>query len=128
MRVTLEDGSVRAAEWFRAWGTPHLPTKLAARAFALWYPLAGAPRPVTKGQALGDKRMHLEVDEGLCTACGLCEERAPENVVMDDDEVVARVAKQPVGKAESANCTEAIEYCPTGGLTATTSDISENAA
>jgi ferredoxin len=64
--------------------------------------------------------MHLEIDEDLCTACRLCEERAPENLVMNEDEAVASVLKQPVGAAETASCAEAVDYCPTGGLKAST--------
>ncbi|MBW2232653.1 MAG: ferredoxin [Deltaproteobacteria bacterium] len=67
---------------------------------------------------LGEKGMYLEVDEDLCTACGLCEERAPNNIATDEDEEVAQVIKQPVGDAETSSCTEAVDYCPTGGLTA----------
>jgi ferredoxin len=72
--------------------------------------------------------MQLEVDEDLCTACGLCEERAPENLAIDDEEGIARVAKQPVGEVENDNCTEAVDYCPTGGLKSDLLDATEDAA
>jgi ferredoxin len=72
--------------------------------------------------------MYLEVDEGLCIACRLCEERAPENLAMDDDDHAARVIKQPVGETEMASCAEAVEYCPTAGLIATTPTAKKNAA
>ncbi len=68
-----------------------------------------------------EKSIQLEIDESHCTKCGLCEERAPENMEMAGDEPYARVIKQPVGDAETANCIEAVDYCPTGGLTATES-------
>lgn len=66
-----------------------------------------------------EKPLQLKIDETHCTKCGLCEERAPENLEMADDEPYARVIKQPVGDSETLNCIEAVEYCPTGGLTAT---------
>jgi ferredoxin len=76
------------------------------------------------------KGIHLEVDETLCTGCGLCEERAPENMEMVDDEPYARVIKQPSGESETAECTEAADYCPTGGLMAAEleANTEENAA
>ncbi len=64
------------------------------------------------------KPLQLEIDQSHCTKCGLCEERAPENMEMSDDGPYAQVIKQPVGDSETANCIEAAEYCPTGGLTA----------
>ena len=66
---------------------------------------------------MGEKSVRLQIDESDCTKCGLCEERAPENMEMAGDEPYARVIKQPVGNAEMENCIEAVEYCPTGGLT-----------
>jgi ferredoxin len=62
--------------------------------------------------------MHLEVEETLCTGCGLCEERAPENMEVPEDDLVAKVVKQPDGEEETEACSEAAEYCPSGGLTA----------
>ncbi len=58
----------------------------------------------------------LGVDEDLCIGCGLCHGRAPENIEFVPSEHHARVVKQPVGAAEERACTEAAEYCPTGGL------------
>lgn len=75
---------------------------------------------------MNDKILYLEVDEALCTGCGLCENRAPENLEMEDDEFRARVIRQPVGEPETANCAEAVDYCPTGGLKA--KDEEENSA
>ncbi len=77
---------------------------------------------------LTGKDMHIEVDEDLCTACGLCEERAPENLAMDQDDTFASVLKQPAGETETENCTEAVDYCPTGSLSATMVDADEDAA
>jgi len=67
---------------------------------------------------VNEKPLQLKIDESHCTKCGLCEERAPENMEMSDDGPYAQVIKQPVGDSETANCIEAVEYCPTGGLTA----------
>jgi ferredoxin len=72
--------------------------------------------------------MYLEVDEDLCTGCGLCEERAPENMAMDDSGFAAHVIKQPSSETETESCTEAVEYCPMGGLTATALEENEDAA
>jgi len=77
---------------------------------------------------LGYKDLRIEVDEYLCTGCRLCEGRAPENIALDYENDIARVIKQPVGDIESANCAEAVEYCPTGGLSATTPRAKEDAA
>ena len=72
--------------------------------------------------------MHVELEESLCTGCSLGAERAPENMAMDEDGVTARVIKQPEGDLEQENCTEAIDYCPTGGLTATLRDPDKRVA
>ena len=56
------------------------------------------------------------VDEDICIGCGLCHERAPENLDVPDGEYTARVVKQPVDPSEESACDEAAEYCPTGGL------------
>ncbi len=77
---------------------------------------------------MGDEKMHLEVDGELCTDCGLCEERAPENLVMKPDGGGARVIKQPTGESERASCTEAVDYCPSGGLTIASPKAEESAA
>ena len=77
---------------------------------------------------LGQDKLQIEVAAYLCTGCRLCEERAPEHIMLDYDNDIARVSKQPVGEAESANCVEAVEYCPTGGLSATAPRAKEDAA
>jgi hypothetical protein len=38
------------------------------------------------------------------------------------------VIKQPSSETETENCTEAVEYCPMGGLTATAPEENEDAA
>ncbi len=61
-------------------------------------------------------REKFEVDEDLCIGCGLCEERAPENMEVPATLMHARVAKQPTTDEEEEACIEAAEYCPTTGL------------
>ena len=56
------------------------------------------------------------VEEKLCIGCGLCRERAPENMDTPADTSVARVVRQPENPDEEAACHEAAEYCPTGGI------------
>ena len=75
------------------------------------------PRPVdpNEHEAVG---ILYSVDESLCIGCGLCHERAPENLDIDDGERVARVYSQRRGKEEEEACHEAAEFCPTGGLMA----------
>lgn len=46
-----------------------------------------------------------------CIDCGLCREMAP-SVFQADDEWMAYVAKQPVGREESEATEEALESCP----------------
>jgi ferredoxin len=75
-----------------------------------------------------EKGMQLVVDEGLCTACGLCEERAPENLAIDEARGIAHVVKQPVNEVENDSCIEAVDYCPTGGLKPDLADATKNAA
>lgn len=58
----------------------------------------------------------LTIDEDLCTACRLCEERAPENLEVEAGACSASVIKQPVGEQEIEACQEAADYCPTGSL------------
>jgi ferredoxin len=77
---------------------------------------------------LVEKGIHLEVDEDLCVACGLCEARVPENLAIDDEENSAHVIKQPVGEVENEGCIEAVDYCPTGGLKAELAGATKNAA
>ncbi|MBM4335501.1 MAG: ferredoxin [Deltaproteobacteria bacterium] len=59
-------------------------------------------------------RFHVE--ERLCIGCGLCRERAPDNLETPADTSVARVVRQPESPDEEAACHEAAEYCPTGGI------------
>ena len=56
------------------------------------------------------------VDEDDCIGCGLCHERAPQNIEVDGAEKIAHVVKQPADPSEDASCAEAAEYCPAGGL------------
>lgn len=62
-------------------------------------------------------RSRFAVDEVLCIGCGLCHERAPENLDVPPGTLAAVVTKQPVDAEEEAACLEAAEFCPTGGLT-----------
>ncbi len=61
-------------------------------------------------------RTQFLIEGGLCIGCGLCHERVPDNLEMDEAEMYARVTKQPTSDAEEAGCMAASEYCPTGGL------------
>ena len=61
-------------------------------------------------------RAKFEVDGDLCIGCGLCEERAPENMQVPATLMHARVARQPTTDEEEEACIEATEYCPTMGL------------
>lgn len=62
------------------------------------------------------------VDESLCIGCGLCHERAPENVEMLPGAATARVTQQPRNDEEEQDCEEAADYCPTGGIHETPAD------
>jgi ferredoxin len=57
------------------------------------------------------------VDRERCIGCGLCRERAPENIDVPRGDLIAVVFKQPESDDEEA-CREAAGYCPTGGLDA----------
>ena len=61
-------------------------------------------------------RARFVVDHGLCIGCGLCHERAPENIDVPLGAMAAVVTKQPADVEEEAACIEAAEFCPTGGL------------
>lgn len=61
---------------------------------------------------------HYAIEDESCIACGLCHERAPRNIEMDEREMVARVVRQPAEPEEEEACREAADYCPTGGLAA----------
>ncbi len=67
-------------------------------------------------------RARFEVEEDECIGCGLCEERAPENLQTPAGECTAQVVKQPLNDAEEEACKEAAEYCPLGGLRAVSPD------
>jgi len=60
----------------------------------------------------------FEVVEDDCIGCGLCSERAPDNLEMATGGSLAQVFKQPATEAEERACLEASDYCPTGGLKA----------
>lgn len=60
--------------------------------------------------------IRFEVAEEKCIGCGLCEERAPENIQILPGEVTARVVKQPMDDGEMQACQQAMDYCPMGGL------------
>jgi len=63
-----------------------------------------------------DRQVRIEVDQEDCTGCGLCEERAPGNLELAEEEAVARVAAQPANEDQVTACLEAAEYCPIGAL------------
>lgn len=58
----------------------------------------------------------FEIDDELCTACGLCRERAPGNMDTPPGSHTASVVRQPASSEEESACREAAEYCPTGGI------------
>ena len=58
----------------------------------------------------------FEVMKDDCSACALCKERAPENMEIVAEEVVARVVAQPSNHDEERACLEAADYCPMGAL------------
>ncbi len=64
----------------------------------------------------------FEVVEEDCIGCGLCSERAPENLEIPASASTAQVFKQPETSAEEQACLEACDYCPVGGLRAAAVD------
>jgi ferredoxin len=58
----------------------------------------------------------FEVVDEDCTGCGLCPERAPENLEIPAGTGIARVFKQPENAEEEQACLEAADFCPMGGL------------
>ncbi len=62
------------------------------------------------------ERIHVSVDEDQCSACGLCQDCAPENIEIPDGGPSAQVVRQPNGDDEIEACVEASDFCPTGGL------------
>lgn len=58
----------------------------------------------------------FKVIEEDCIGCGLCSERAPDNLEVPAGSTTAQVFKQPETSAEEEACLEARDYCPIGGL------------
>lgn len=58
----------------------------------------------------------FEVIEEDCIGCGLCSERAPDNLEVPAGTTTAQVFKQPETYAQEEACLEARDYCPIGGL------------
>jgi ferredoxin len=67
----------------------------------------------------------FEVIEDDCTGCGLCSERAPENLEIPPGTSMAQVFKQPESAEEEQACIEARDYCPMGGLHSLPSEPSD---
>jgi ferredoxin len=65
---------------------------------------------------------HFEVVEAVCGGCGLCVERASENIAMSNGSGFAQVVKQPENGEQEDACLEASDYCPSGGLLASDAD------
>lgn len=65
----------------------------------------------------------FEVVEDDCIGCGLCSNRAPENLEIPTGTSLAQVFKQPETSEEEEACLEASEYCPMGGLHAGAADL-----
>ena len=65
------------------------------------------------------RRVYVSIDEAFCTACGLCEERAPENIELPAGAEASRIIQQPKNEEQTKACVEAANFCPTGGLQAT---------
>lgn len=61
-------------------------------------------------------RHRFEVTEEDCIGCGLCSERAPDNLEIPAGTGTAQVFKQPETSEEEEACLEARDYCPMGGL------------
>ncbi len=51
-----------------------------------------------------------------CTACGVCQDEAPDNIKMTDDESHAIVFKQPDGDEEIEAMQSAIDGCPSEAI------------
>ncbi len=58
----------------------------------------------------------FEVVEDDCIGCGLCSERAPENLQMNSGTRIAHIIKQPETGEEEQACLDACDYCPMGGI------------
>jgi ferredoxin len=61
---------------------------------------------------------NFEVVEEDCIGCGLCSERAPENLEIPAGTSTAQVFKQPRTSEEEQACLDARDYCPMGGIQA----------
>ena len=57
-----------------------------------------------------------DVEAENCIGCGLCHERAPDNLEIPEGEPAAKIVRQPDSADEEEACEEAADYCPTGGL------------
>lgn len=68
--------------------------------------------------------LRFEVIVEECIRCGLCAERAPDNMEIPADSGAAEVFKQPENAEEEEACLEASDYCPMGGLHANDADSS----
>ncbi len=66
----------------------------------------------------------FKVVEDDCIGCGLCSERALENLEMCADTRTAQVIKQPETPEEEQACLDACDYCPMGGIHAGAADSS----
>ncbi len=71
--------------------------------------------------------VRFEVVEEDCIGCGLCSERAPENLEIPAGTSLAQVFKQPENSEEEEACLEACDYCPVGGLRAGAVDADSSA-
>ena len=79
-------------------------------------------RPLREPRATAKFFWTAVVEQERCIGCGLCSERAPENLEMADDTRTAKVIKQPETPEEEQACLDASEYCPMGGLHAGPAD------
>jgi len=70
----------------------------------------------TKGPNVKSTPRHFEVIDDDCIGCGLCSERAPENMEIPNGTAIAQVFKQPENSEEEEACLEALDYCPMGGI------------
>ncbi len=66
--------------------------------------------------------LRFDVIDEDCIRCGLCAERAPENLSMPTASPAAEVFKQPENAEEEEACLDASDYCPMGGLLSSNAD------
>jgi len=69
----------------------------------------------------------FEVVEEDCIGCGLCAERAPENLQVADDNRSARIIRQPENCDEEQACLDACDYCPMGALAGIDANAADSA-